>query len=151
MKLKTVIGSGGKIAGFLLPFLVAGIIAGKFYPHLFTIGSPSITLICISIVLLTAGVVNWLWSVILIAVKVPKKELITTGPFSVVKHPLYVGFAFLVLPWLGILLHTWLGVILGIILYIGTRLYARQEEKLLSSAFGKEWDDYCSGVLLPWI
>jgi hypothetical protein len=40
--------------------------------------------------------------------------------------------AFLVLPGIGLLLNTWLGVLLGIILYIGSRLFSPEEEELLS-------------------
>jgi protein-S-isoprenylcysteine O-methyltransferase Ste14 len=34
----------------------------------------------------------------------------------VVKHPLYTGVAFLVLPWLGFLFNSWLGAAIGVIL-----------------------------------
>jgi len=151
MDLDLLIGSGRKIIKFLLPFIVVGIIVNILYPDFFTVGGPSDSLHWISIVFLIAGVVNWLWSAILIAIKVPKKELITKGPFSIVKHPLYVGIAFLVLPWIGFLLNTWLGLLLGLALYVGSKLYSHEEEKTLSSLFGKKWDDYCKRVLFPWV
>lgn len=53
---------------------------------------------------------------------VPRGQLITTGPFTLVKHPLYTGVALLVLPWAGFLLDTWLGAALGSILYVATRM-----------------------------
>jgi hypothetical protein len=48
-----------------------------------------------------AGVTVWAWSAMLIVTKVPRKELITEGPYSLVRHPLYTGVALLVLPWAG--------------------------------------------------
>jgi protein-S-isoprenylcysteine O-methyltransferase Ste14 len=68
-----------------------------------------------------------------------------------VKHPLYTGVALLVLPWIGILCNTWLGIVIGIIVYIGSRLYSPEEEKILSKIFGNAWDDYSKKVKLPWV
>lgn len=106
------------------------------YPSAFHVGGPSTALRVISIVALIAGVTIWVWSVVLILRKVPKGELITTGPFRLVKHPLYTGVALLVLPWIGFLFNTWLGAAIGIILYLGSRRFAPEEEAELSETFG---------------
>jgi protein-S-isoprenylcysteine O-methyltransferase Ste14 len=105
-------------------------------PSLFRVGGPSAGLKVISIIILIPGVTIWIWSVILILTKVPKKGLITNGPYSLFKHPLYTGVAFLVLPWIGFLFNSWLGILIGIFLYIGSRLFSPAEEILLSSLFG---------------
>ena len=144
-------GSGRKIGAFSLPFFVIGITINYFYPQIFRIDGSSGPLFWISILFLLLGVINWAWSVILILIKVPRKELITTGPFSLVKHPLYVGFVFLIIPWAGFLLNSWLGIVLGLVLYIAIRIFAPKEEQILSKFFGKDWDDYTKKVILPWI
>jgi protein-S-isoprenylcysteine O-methyltransferase Ste14 len=86
-----------------------------------------------------------------ILAKVPDGQLITGGPYSLVKHPLYTGVAFLVLPWVGFLLNTWLGILIGIILYVGSRMFSLQEEETLSKTFGAAWDEYCHKVRIPWL
>jgi protein-S-isoprenylcysteine O-methyltransferase Ste14 len=101
--------------------------------------------------MLIPGVIVWIWSVVLILTKVPQKELITDGPYSLVKHPLYTGVALLVLPWIGFLLDTWLGVVIGIVLYTGSRLFSPEEEAVLSKTFGTTWDEYCDKVKIPWL
>lgn len=151
MNLEELVGSGRKIALLTLPFLIAGVILNVLYPHFFAVGGKSTLLMWASLVILMVGVINWIWTVALILVKIPRKELITTGPYALVKHPLYAGVAWLVLPWLGFLLNTWLGVLLGLVVYIGTRMYAPEEEKILSNVFGQQWDSYCKRVKLPWI
>ena len=151
MKLKILVGSGDKIMLFTLPFLVIGLILNILKPSWFNVGGPSIVLIVISIILLIPGLTLWLWSVVLVLIKVPKNELITYGPYSLVKHPLYTSVAFLVLPWVGFLLNTWLGVLIGILLYIGSRLFSPEEEKILSKTFGATWDEYCKKVIIPWL
>jgi protein-S-isoprenylcysteine O-methyltransferase Ste14 len=148
--LKRLVGSGDKIMLLVLPFVVIGVILNVAHPSLFDVGGPSEALRVLSIVALVPGVVIWIWSVVLILVNVPRGTLITSGPYALVKHPIYTAVALLVLPWIGFLLNTWLGAALGIVLYIATRLFAREEETDLARQFGPRWDAYRRGVLLPW-
>ena len=151
MPLKVLVGSGEKIGLLTLPFLIIGLILNILFPAIFSVGGPSPILKCISNTLLIFGVIIWAWSVILILIKVPKKELITSGPYSLVKHPLYTGVSLLVLPWLGFLLNTWLGALIGIVVYLASRKFAPDEEAFLAKAFGPRWDEYLSKVKIPWL
>jgi protein-S-isoprenylcysteine O-methyltransferase Ste14 len=151
MKLKVLVGSGDKIGLLTLPFLIIGLILNIIFPSFFSVGGPSTVLTVISIIILIPGIVIWIWSVVLILIKVSKKELIISGPYSLVKHPLYTGVALLVFPWIGFLLNTWLGALIGIVLYIGSRVFSPEEELILSKAFGTAWDEYCNNVKIPWL
>jgi protein-S-isoprenylcysteine O-methyltransferase Ste14 len=151
MKLKVLVGSGDKIMLFVLPFLIIGLILNIIFPSLFRVGGPAMVLKVISIIILIIGVIIWLWSVALILIKAPQNKLITNGPYALVKHPIYASVALLVLPWLGFLFKTWLGVLIGIILYIGSRIFSPEEEKILSQTFGAAWDEYCLKVKIPWL
>ena len=151
MKLKTLIGSGHRIMLLALPFLAAGLALNIIYPSWFSVGGPPLALEVISIVLLVPGVAIWLWSAFLVLTRVPRNELITYGPYALVKHPLYTAVALLVLPWAGILLNSWLGIAIGIILYAGARMFAPEEEKGLAETFGAAWDEYCRRVKLAWL
>jgi len=148
---KLLVGSGDKIALSTLPFLLAGVALNIAYPVAFHVGGPSTALVVISVIALIAGVTIWIWSAVLILVKVPHGELITSGPFRLVKHPLYTGVALLVLPWLGLLLNTWLGAAVGFILYVASRRFSRDEEAELSKTFGQTWEAYCRSVWIPWL
>ena len=150
-RMKLLIGSGDKIGLFTLPFLLAGLLLNILFPSAFDVGGPSTVLQAVSIAVLVPGLTIWAWSAVLILRKVPRGELITNGPYSVVKHPLYTGVALLVLPWIGFLLNTWLGAAIGIILYIGSRIFAPAEEAELSKTFGVTWDEYCNAVKIPWL
>ena len=105
----------------------------------------------LSIAVLVTGLVIWLWSVVLIVTNVPQGRLITTGPYAWVRHPLYTAVALLVLPWIGFLLGTWLGVLIGGALYGGSRIFAPEEEASLSRTFGDAWRDYSASVRLRWL
>ena len=151
MKLKELVGSGEQIGRLTLPFLIIGLILNIMMPSIFHVGGPSTTLKVISILFLIPGVIIWAWSAVLILTKVPQKQLITTGPFSLVRHPLYTDVALLVLPWIGFLFNTWLGVLIGLVLYIGSRIYSPEEEKMLSKTFGPTWEEYLRKVKFPWL
>ena len=120
-------------------------------PALFDIARPPTALTVISALLLGAGLIIWIWSVVLILVKAPRGELITTGPYALMKHPIYTSVALLVLPWLGCLLHSWLGALIGGVVYLGSRLFSPAEEAALSKTFGAAWDAYCAQVKWPWL
>ena len=151
MKLKVLIGSGHRIMLLTAPFLIIGLVLNILFPSWFSVGGPPLVLTVISAVLLVPGVIIWMWSVVLILTRVPKNELIVDGPYSLVKHPLYTAVAFLVLPWVGFLLNSWLGVVIGIVLYAGSRMFAPEEERGLSKTFGAAWDEYCRKVKIPWL
>jgi protein-S-isoprenylcysteine O-methyltransferase Ste14 len=151
MNVKALVGSGDRIGALALPFLVIGVVLNVLYPAVFAVGGPPLALSVVSAVMLVPGITVWIWSVVLILIKVPRHELITTGPFALVRHPLYTGVGLLVLPWAGFLLNTWLGALLGVVLYIGSRLFAPAEETGLAQAFGAEWDEYAGKVMLPWL
>lgn len=151
MKIRALIGSGDKIILFTLPFLIVGLILNNKFPSVFAVGGPPPLLKVISIVLSGLGVVIWIWAVVLILTKAARGELITKGPFALVKHPIYSGVAVLALPWAGFFFNTWLGVPVGIAMYIGSRIFSPQEETALARAFGPAWDEYRDKVKFPWL
>jgi protein-S-isoprenylcysteine O-methyltransferase Ste14 len=151
MKLKILVGNGREIGLFTLPFLITGLTLNIIFPEFFSVGGPSKALTFVSVILLIPGIIVWIWTVILILIKVPRKELITTGPYSIVKHPLYTVVALLVLPWIGILCNSWLGIFIGLTVYSGSRIYSPEEEKILAKIFGETWDSYCRKVMIKWL
>ena len=151
MKLRELVGSGDRIGLVSAPFIVIGLILNVANPSLFSVGGPAPVLRTISIIVLAAGLFVWAWSAGLILVKVPRHELITGGPFALVRHPLYTAVALLVLPWLGFLLDSWLGLVIGVVLYLASRRFAPEEEATLATTFGRAWTTYRTSVLLPWL
>jgi protein-S-isoprenylcysteine O-methyltransferase Ste14 len=148
---RRLVGSGDKVALFALPFAIAGLTANVLDPAFFSVGGPPPALRVVSVAVLAVGVVVWAWSAVLILTRVPRGELITTGPFAVVKHPLYTGVALLVLPWVGFLFDSWVGVVIGAALYVGSRIFASEEEAALAEHFGERWERYRSHVWIPWL
>jgi len=50
-----------------------------------------------------------------------------------------------------VLLNTWIGLVIGIALYVGARMYAPKEEEELAKRFGPAWNAYTRNVKIPWL
>jgi protein-S-isoprenylcysteine O-methyltransferase Ste14 len=144
-------GSGDRIGLFALPFAVLGLAMNARYLSRFTVGGPPRSRRAVALLVLSPGLAVWAWSVALILTRVPRGELITSGPYALVKHPLYTAVSLLVLPGVGLLWNTWLGAVLGFVVYVGSRRYAPDEEATLSKAFGPAWEVYRQAVKIPWL
>jgi protein-S-isoprenylcysteine O-methyltransferase Ste14 len=149
--LRALIGSGDRIGLFVLPFAAVGLVLNLVFPAAFAVGGPPAWLQLLSWIVLAIGVVVWGWSVALLLTQARTGGLITTGPYALVAHPLYTAVGLLVLPWLGFLLDSWLGALVGAALYLGSRLFAPAEEVELADRFGAEWDAYRRSVAIPWL
>jgi protein-S-isoprenylcysteine O-methyltransferase Ste14 len=69
------------------------------------------------------------------AVVTEDHELITTGPYSLVRHPIYAGILGLVLS-SGLVRASWLRLGTGVLLFcLGTEIRVRVEEGLLGARF----------------
>jgi len=148
--LRKLMGAGDRIMLFTLPFALLGIAGNILWPSLFKMGWGTWGLIA-GVILLAVGVPLWLGSVIQILIGVPRGRLITTGGFALVRHPLYLAVALLVIPGCGLVLDTWLGFGIGAAMYLGVRRFAVQEERELVAAFPQQYPAYRANVLLPWL
>ena len=73
-------------------------------------------------------------------------ELIMSGPYAIVRHPIYTGMFGLLIS-TGLVLTTWYVLLFAILLmWIGTNIRIKAEEKLLFDTFDKRYLDYASKV-----
>jgi protein-S-isoprenylcysteine O-methyltransferase Ste14 len=69
-------------------------------------------------------------------------ELIRTGPYAIVRHPVYASL-FLMMLATGLLFARWPMLALSVALYIaGTEIRIHAEEGLLRARFGEEFEEY---------
>lgn len=78
-------------------------------------------------------------------------ELVTTGVYSIVRHPIYTGLILGTLGW-GLLRANLLGVMLAVVLFIFFDLKSRREEQWLCEAYAS-YAAYQQRVrkLIPWV
>jgi protein-S-isoprenylcysteine O-methyltransferase Ste14 len=73
-------------------------------------------------------------------------KLITQGPYSVVRNPIYTGMLGMLLA-TGLAISHWIGLLIAVVVFlIGTAVRVHSEEKLLREAFGEEFEDYARKV-----
>ena len=80
-------------------------------------------------------------------------QLITRGPYAVVRNPTYASMALWIIA-LGLTFATPLRLALALALYlIGTLMRIRAEEELMRATFGAQWEEYRRRVpaLIPWL
>ena len=83
-------------------------------------------------------------------------RLITTGPYSLVRNPIYTGMWGLQLGTCLAFSAWWLGykmvAITAVIYYVGTMIRVNREERLLRAEFGEGFDEFTRRVpaLIPW-
>ncbi len=71
-------------------------------------------------------------------------RLVMTGPYAVIRHPLYIG---ILLVGLGgtLLYRTWTMVFVTL-MFLGLMIRARREDEALAQHFGEEWQRYRRAV-----
>jgi protein-S-isoprenylcysteine O-methyltransferase Ste14 len=73
-------------------------------------------------------------------------ELIRTGPYQIVRHPIYAGMLLMYLA-TALIRSTWPVMLAGLVIFIaGTEIRVRIEDRLLASRFGKQFDAYKATV-----
>ena len=80
-------------------------------------------------------------------------QLITHGPYAVVRNPIYASLALMIVS-LGMTFATPLRVAIALALYItGSLMRIRAEEELMRATFGDQWEEYRRRVpaLIPWL
>jgi protein-S-isoprenylcysteine O-methyltransferase len=78
-------------------------------------------------------------------------KLITSGPYRLVRHPIYAGMLGLMLATALVLSH-WIAIIPAVVVFVvGTAIRVKSEEKLLREIFGAEFEAYSRRVpvLIP--
>lgn len=140
-------GVGPKI---LLPAVAYAILAGiatHFWPDLFLIRSiPNSILMTVGIILLILGVPMWLIGVRTIVRAFSRGELVTSGVYRLVRHPLYSAWIVFNFPGIALLCRSWPMLLTSLVAYIMFKLLINREDQFLEQKFGKAYLDYRSQV-----
>ena len=146
-----VVGQGGKIILFTLPFLAAAILVHTYLPKIAALPAGISWFKPVGYLLLVPGLIMWATAVIQLLIEFPKEKLVTKGAYSIARNPIYSSVIWFVLPAVTLLTLTWVYLVPAIFLFIGVMIFIGTEEKQLTKAFGKEYEDYLRSVdrLIP--
>ncbi len=141
-----IVGQGGKIILFMLPSLIAAILVQAYFPQFAALPESIGFIKPVGYLLLLLGLILWMTAVIQLMAGFSKGKLVTTGAYGVVRNPIYSSVTFFVLPAVALITLTWVYFVPSIFLYVGVMIFIGTEEKQLTTAFGKEYEDYLARV-----
>ncbi|MGZ6316123.1 MAG: methyltransferase family protein [Anaerolineales bacterium] len=141
-----IIGQGGKIILFMLPSLIAAILVHMYLPRIAALPASISFIRPVGYLLLLLGVMLWGTAIIQLLTGFPKGKLVTTGAYGVVRNPIYSSGTFFILPGVALMTLTWVYFVPSIFLYVGVMIFIGTEEKQLTKAFGKEYENYLARV-----
>ena len=106
-----------------------------------------------SIFMLTAvgSIFVLVWSLKSLPPATRGKDLVTTGAYRYVRHPLYASFLSCLDFGLAILLNNWIFIIWAVLLHVVWHWNIRSEEKIMLQEFPIEYEKYCkiTGRFVP--
>jgi len=142
----TIVGQGGKIILFTLPSLLAAILVHRYLPQIAALPEGISFIEPVGYPLLLLGLILWGAAVIQLMMGFSKGRLVTVGAYGVVRNPIYSSVTFFVLPAVALLTSTWVYLVASVFLYVGVTIFIGKEEKQLTRAFGKQYEDYIARV-----
>ena len=147
----SIVGQGGKIILFMLPSLIAAILVHTYLPQIVALPESIRFIKPVRYLLLPLGLILWGSAVIQLMAGFSKGKLVTTGAYGIVRNPIYSSVTFFILPAVALLTLTWVYFVPSVFLYVGVMNFIGEEEKQLTKAFGKEYQDYMARVerLIP--
>lgn len=147
----SIVGQGGKIILFMLPSLIAAILVHTYLPRIAALPESISFIKPVGYLLLLLGLLLWGAAVTQLMTGFSKGKLVTTGAYSVVRNPIYSSVTFFIFPAVALITLTWVYFAASIFLYIGVMIFIVKEEKQLTKAFGKEYENYMARVdrLIP--
>jgi protein-S-isoprenylcysteine O-methyltransferase Ste14 len=148
----TRVGIGIKLlAAIAATFLLTGVLM-YLMPGIFRINFISATILrIVAIVLIAIGFVTQFSSSRVPSSAFKNKELVTTGIFSYIRHPMYSSWILFITPGIALLFRSWLMIAASLVGYISFKYLIKEEDEYLTRMFGQTYLDYrlCVGEIFP--
>lgn len=142
-KSMTLFGCGPKMALLCLPYVILSLAVMYNFPGFLNLPFLDSFFVRIAgLVWVSIGLIFWSYSAVFFLKNFKPGKLLTTGPFSLCRNPIYASIIVFIIPALGIIFHSGLILSIAIMLYIAFRLTIHGEEMVLRRIFGEAYDNY---------
>ena len=143
----TRVGIGIKLlAAIAATLLVTGILT-YLWPDIFRMSFVAATALrTAAIVLIAVGLAIKFSSSRVPSSAVRNKELVTTGIFAYVRHPMYSSWILFITPGIALFFGSWLMLAASLVGYLSFKHLIKEEDEYLTRMFGQEYLDYRSRV-----
>ena len=143
----TLFGCGPKLALICLPYVILSLIVMFRYPEFLDVKSIDFLYIKVfGFIWLSLGLIFWIYSAVFFLKYFKPGKLITKGPFSLCRNPIYSSIIVFILPSLGLIFHSGLTLSIPLVLYLGFKISIHGETNVLRRIFGEEYELYEKSV-----
>jgi protein-S-isoprenylcysteine O-methyltransferase Ste14 len=97
-------------------------------------------------ILIALGLTLWLTGVVTVTRAYKRDQLITSGPFALVRHPVYAGWITMVFPGLALLLRSWPMLLTPLFAYAIFKTLIHVEDDYLARRYGQPYLEYRTRV-----
>lgn len=130
----------------LIPFIILFVILHFLLFPAFLIPIPPIIGIMIGVILIGIGIPIYMSSLKAIRIAYESSNLITSGIYGYMRHPLYSSFILFIVPGICFLFSSWILFFIPLAYYILFRLMIKKEEIYCFEKFGNDYAAYKSKV-----
>lgn len=92
--------------------------------------------------LVVVGIAIYFGAVMALRKGFKEGRLVTSGLYSLVRHPLYASHMLFVVPGIALLLRSWLLLPMPLYMYVAFRILIPAEDRTLRERFGQEFERY---------
>lgn len=135
-------GIGPRAFGPSFLYAFAAWAAASVWPGVFLVRSLPGAVRTAGVVLMAAGVLLWLAGVVTVMRAYGRDQLVTSGAFALVRHPVYAAWIVLIFPGLALFTRSWPILIAPLIAYAIFRRCIHREDDYLAQRFGQAYVDY---------
>ena len=137
------------------PRIVASVAASAILAGLFSYGFPDAcavpafrqaTVVTLALLLMGIGLPMWLTAVITVMKAYNRDQLLTSGVYGLVRHPMYAAWIVLILPGISLLMALWPFLLMPLAGYAMFKASIHVEDEYLQNRFGRSYSDYRASV-----
>jgi len=103
---------------------------------------PYPVLVILAAILIAIGLPFYVLAVVAVMRAFDGGKLCTTGVYRCCRHPVYASWVVFLVPAIGLLADSWIGLSVPIVMYILLRWLVREEDAYLDRMFGEDYRRY---------
>jgi protein-S-isoprenylcysteine O-methyltransferase Ste14 len=104
------------------------------------------TVVTLAVILIVIGMPMWLIGAIAAMRAYNRDQLVTSGVFGLVRHPMYAAWIVLILPGIALLTGSWPYLLMPLVGYAVFKALIHTEDEYLQNRFGQSYSDYRASV-----
>ena len=98
--------------------------------------------VILAVIVILIGLPIWLIGAITVMRAYNRDQLLTSGVFALVRHPMYAAWIVLILPGIALLTASWPFLLMPLVAYGVFKALIHTEDEYLENRFGQSYSDY---------